>query len=143
MRTLAAFAVLLLVAACQTAPPVALTDADRTAINDLAANYRAAALAGDWAAMGALWTEDAVYQVPEAPDIRGREAIVADFQGFPPASEMEVDVSASDGSGNWAWARGTWRYASVATEETPSTRMEGSFLWVLQRQPDGTWAIVN
>ena len=141
MRTLAAFAVLLLVAACQTAPPVGLTDADRAAINELAANYRAAALAGDGAAIGGLWTEDAVYQLPEAPAITGRDAIVAAFESFGTPTEMEANVSASDGSGNWAWARGTWLFVAAATEEMPEMRMEGSYLWVLEKQPDGTWLI--
>ncbi len=141
MRALLAVAVLMIVTACQAAPPEGLTDADRTAINELAVNYRAAALAGDWTAMGELWTEDAVYQVPEGPAIRGRDAIVADFQGFPPATEMETNVSALDGSGNWAWARGNGLFVTGATEEMPEMRMEASFLWVLEKQPDGMWLI--
>ena len=141
MRTLAAFSILLLVAACQTAPPAGLTDADRAAINGVAADYAAAGLAGDWAAMAGLWTEDAVYQVPEAPAIRGREAIVAAYQGGPTPTEMRTNISASDGSGNWAWARGTWRWVAPATEDMPEMRVEGSFLWVLEKQPDGIWLI--
>jgi uncharacterized protein (TIGR02246 family) len=141
MRTLAAVAVLFFVAACQTTPPEGLTDVDRAAIAELAASYSAAGRAGDWAAMAELWTEDAVYQIPDAPALRGREAIVADFQAFPAPTEMDVSVSASDGSGKWAWARGTWFFAAAATEEMPEMRMEGGFLWVLEKQPDGKWQI--
>lgn len=141
MRTLAALAGLLLVTACHTAPPAGLTDADRAAIDQIAADYAAANLARDWAALGGLWTEDAVYLGPEVPAIRGRDAIVADFQSYPRPSEIEVNVTASDGSGNWAWARGTWHYVAAATEETPEVTMDGSLLWVLEKQPDGTWLI--
>ena len=141
MRTLAAFTVLLLAAACQTAPPGGLTDADRAAINEVDAAYAAAALAGDWAALGGLWTENAVYQVPEGPAIRGRDAIIAAFQEGPTPSEMESSISAADGGGNWAWARGIWRWVAPATDETPEIRHEGSFLWVLEKQADGTWLI--
>jgi ketosteroid isomerase-like protein len=141
MRALLAVAVLMSLAACQTAPPAGLTDADRAAINQIAADYTASNLTGDWAALGGLWTENAVYLGPEVPAIRGPDAIVADFQSYPRPSEMEVNISASDGSGNWAWARGTWHYVSAATEETPGVTMDGSVLWVLEKQPDGTWLI--
>lgn len=141
MRTLAVVTGLLFVAGCQTAPPAGLTDADRAAINQLVADYQAAALASDAAAMAALWTEDAVYQIPEAPPISGREAIVESFQAFPAPTEMDVSISTPDGSGNWAWARGSWRYVVAATEEMPGMSMEGSFLWVLAKQADGSWLI--
>jgi ketosteroid isomerase-like protein len=141
MRTLAALAVLLLVTACTTAPPEGLTDADRAAVNRVVADYAASALAGDWAALGALWTPDAAYLVPEAPAIRGRDAIVATFQGSPPPTEAGVDVDAWDGTGNWAWVRGTWHWVTPATEEAPEMRGEGSFLWVMEKQPNGTWLI--
>ncbi len=39
MRALIAVAVLTLVTACQAAPPEGLMDADRAAIDELAANY--------------------------------------------------------------------------------------------------------
>jgi uncharacterized protein (TIGR02246 family) len=142
MRTLSAVAFLLPIFACQAPPPERLSEADRAAIDGLVANYDAAIRAGDWAAMAELWTEDAVYQIPDAPALVGREAMVADFQRIiEPPSENYVRISASDGSGKWAWARGTWLFATAATEEMSEVRREGSFLWVLERQPDGRWLI--
>lgn len=142
MRTLAVVAVLFLVAAFQTAPQESLSETDRAAIEELAADYAAAVQTGDWVALGELWTADAVYQIPNAPALVGREAVVADFQRIMgPPVENFVRISALDGSGKWAWVRGTWLFVLAATEEMPEMRAEGSYLWVLERQPDGRWLI--
>ena len=58
MRTLAVLAFLLLVAGCQAAPLPELTVADRAAIDQLTADYMAAARAADWDAWTELWTTD-------------------------------------------------------------------------------------
>ena len=142
MRTLAAISVLLLFAGCQTAPPEGLTDADRAAINKVSADYVAAARAADWDAWTELWTTDAVYQVPDAPALVGHAEIRASVDGFTdPPTEMNATIDAMDGSGKWAWARGNFVFAVPETEDMPEMRMVGSFLWVLEKQPDGTWLI--
>jgi len=137
----AALAVLMLVAACQASPPEGLSDADRAAIDELAASYRAAVRAGDWTAWTELWTTDGVFQILEAPAIVGREEILAKYQTFRVPTEMDLTISDVDGSGKWAWARGTWFFLAPATEEMPEIRMVGSFLWVLEKQSDGNWLI--
>jgi ketosteroid isomerase-like protein len=142
MRTPAAFPVLLLLGACQTAVPEGLSDADRAAIDQLSADYAAAALAADWDAWTELWTTDAVYQVPDGPALVGHAEIRASVDAFTvPPTEMNATVDAMDGSGKWAWARGNFVFAVPETEDMPEVRMVGSFLWVLEKQPDGTWLI--
>lgn len=142
MRALVAFAVLSLVVACQTGPPAELTTVDRAAIDELAAEYLSTAQAGDWAGWSELWTPDAVYMVPDGPTLVGPAEIRASAEVFPnPPSEMSVTVNAVDGSGKWAWARGNFLFAMEATENMAEFRMEGSFLWVLEKQSDGTWLI--
>lgn len=144
MRTLTAFAVLMLATACQTAPPppMELTAGDRAAIDELRAAYLETALAGDWDAWTDLWTEDGVYMVPDAPTLVGHAAIRASLDVFPgPPSDMRVTLNAVDGAGKWAWARGSFVFAMDATEEMPDMSMEGSFLWVLEKQADGGWLV--
>ena len=142
MRVLAAFACLMLVTACQTAPPPELTAGDRAAIDELTSQYQATAMAADWEGWTDLWTTDAVYMVPDGPALVGHAEIMASVAVFPdPPSEMSVTVNAVDGSGKWAWARGNFVFAMAATEDMAEFSMAGSFLWVLEKQSDGRWLI--
>lgn len=141
MRALAAFAVLMLVTACQTAPPTELGSDDRAAIDELVASYSSAFQAGDWTAWSHLWTPDAVYQIPDAPALVGREAILADAQTSQGSVAVDITLTDSDGSGKWAWGRAQWASGRPATEDRPALEMTGSILWVFERQPDGTWLI--
>jgi uncharacterized protein (TIGR02246 family) len=141
MRTAALLACLFL-SACQTPPPPGFAAEDRAAIEEIAARYLATARAGDWDGWTDLWTEDAVYMVPDAPSLVGKAEIRASLDVFAgPPMEMTLDLQAADGVGKWAWGRGSFTFAMAATEEMPEMRMEGSFLWVLEKQADGTWLI--
>ena len=132
---------LLLPLGCQPAVGP-LSEADLIAIDDLVAEYRATAVAGDWDAWSALWTVDAVYMVPSAPALEGRAAIRASLDAFPtPPSGLDVTVGAVEGIGSLAWARGSYAMTMPAYEESPEFREVGKFLWVLKKQPDGTWLI--
>lgn len=135
-------AVLMLLSACQTAPPMEFTAEDQAAIDELATQYLSRAQAGDWDAWTDLWTSDAVYMVPNGPALVGKSEIRASLDVFrDPPSEMSVDLQDADGSGKWAWGRGSFVFNMAATEEMPEMRMEGSFLWVFEKQADGTWLI--
>lgn len=131
---------LLYVATMPSAAPGGLSAGDRAAIDELLANYSDAYQAGDWDAWAALWTPDAVYQVPEAPSLVGREAILEDARGQVPA-DVQLTFTEVDGSGKWAWARCSWVSFRPATEESSEMRMQGSLVWVLEKQPDGAWRI--
>ena len=54
---------------------------------------------------------------------------------------MKFTIDESDGSGPWAWARGTWNVVAAATEDMPEMSLGGSYLWVLEKQADGNWLI--
>ena len=54
---------------------------------------------------------------------------------------MSASLGEVDGGGKWAWARGSFRFAMAATGDMPEMSMTGSFLWVLEKQPDGTWLV--
>lgn len=141
MRAVAAFAVLMVLAACQNATPPGLSAGDRAAIDELVANYSSAFQAGDWEAWANFWTADAVYQIPEAPALVGREEILADAKTNQTPAEVELTITDSDGDGKWAWARVGWASARPATEDTPEMTMKGSLLWVFEKQADGSWLI--
>lgn len=128
------------IGACQPAVGP-LSDADLAAINDLGNAYQEVALAGDWDAWAAFWTEDARYQMPNAPILLGRAAIRESVDAFPALSEMNVTVDEIEGLGGLAWARGTFRYSGLMEGEEVPMGDAGSYLWVLEKQPDGSWQI--
>ena len=106
----AAFAALLLLFACQTAPPPDFTAADRAAIDEVATRYLTTARAADWDGWTELWTADAVYMNPDAPPLVGKADIRASMDVFPdPPSEMRLTLRDADGSGKWAWGPGLLR----------------------------------
>lgn len=142
LAALVAVVALLFVATRPTPTQMDLTAGDRAAIDQLSAEYLSTARAGDWDAWTDLWTPDAVYMVPDAPDLVGKPAIRESLDVFSgPPTEMNVRVAAVDGAGKWAWARGSFVFAMAASGEMPEMRMAGSFLWVLEKQGDGTWLI--
>jgi ketosteroid isomerase-like protein len=142
MRALAAVFVLLLVSACQAPQESEFTAGDRAAIDELAARYLSTAQAADWDAWTELWTADAVYMNPDAPPLVGQAAIRESMNVFPdPPTEMSASLGAVDGGGKWAWARGSFVFAMAASGDMPEMGMAGSFLWVLEKQPDATWLI--
>lgn len=126
--------------ACQPAVGP-LSDADIAAIDNLGSAYQEAALAGDWDTWAAFWTEDARYQVPNMPILLGRAAIRESVDLFPTLTEMNFTVDEVEGLGHLAWARGTFRYSALMEGEEVPVGDAGSYLWVLEKQPDGSWLV--
>ena len=135
-------ALALALAACQTprtetaeptAPPVTTVSdpaSDRAAIEALTAEYTAAVQAGDAAAVGALYADDAVIHPPNEPFQRGRAALDAYFATVH-AEPVDQTFTTEDvvvaESGDLAYEVGTWE--------------GGKYLSVYRRTPDG-WRIV-
>lgn len=147
-RTLAAVALstFLVVVACQPpgqqAASAELSDADVAAIEALAASYRDALIAGDWEAISALYTEDAVQMPPNAPAIQGREAIHAHNQ------EEAVQVSAFEnppteivGRADLAYARGTYSITMNMGEMMEPMSEDGKYVVITRKQPDDSWLV--
>lgn len=132
---------LLALSACQP-PPVTFTREDEASIETLATSYRQFILSRDYDAWAALFAEDAVYMVPNATVLQGRSAIRASLNDLPtPPSEMTVSLTTVQGSGDVAWAWGTYAYTMPAVGDTASATEIGKFLWGLKRQPSGEWLI--
>ena len=119
---------------------------DSFAVLEFAAEYSEAFVSGDADAVAALLTEDFVALVPDKDPIVGRaaarEAIAADLQGMKVHSlnfaTREVEVR-----NNWAWAWGISQASMTPDDYESAIKLQGQFLWILQRGPHGDWLIAR
>ena len=139
---LAPFALLL---ACQQpAAPVAppgLTAADRAAIDSVHTAFAAAAVAGDFARVVSMYTEDASLMAPNQPVATGRAAIQQTLSAFPPLGEMKFITHDVAGSSNLAAVRGTYALL-MAPPGSPAISDTGSYVELWRKEADGQWLIV-
>jgi uncharacterized protein (TIGR02246 family) len=117
----------------------------RQAIEDGGDAWETAALAGDAAALTALYTEDAILLPPNAPKAEGSAAIQTAFTemlAVAPFTAIEivtegVEVSAS---GDIAWAHGTY----TSTNTVAGVPYEDSGKWLnVSENRDGQWLLVT
>jgi uncharacterized protein (TIGR02246 family) len=142
-NALVACIVIALISACQ--PPAQgagpLTEEDVAAIEASPDAFAEAMLAGDWAAVAALYTEDAVFMPPNEAAVEGRAAIQARLEPFPPFAQFEATILEIDGSGNLAFVRATYSEA-YTVEGTPEPIHDtGKYVEIWRKQPDGKWLI--
>lgn len=92
----------------------------------------------------ALMTEDFIALTPGKPPLIGKrvvkEQVTADLEQldvkrlrFEPVKIVVTD--------NWAWTWGRSEVVMVTPERDEPVSVQGKYLWILQRQPDGDWKI--
>lgn len=143
-----------LLAGCQQQPaeetgtteetPAVDEAAIRQSIESLMGAWESAALAGDAAALAALYAEDAVLQPPNAPKAVGRAAIQTAFTEMLAATPFTAIDIVSEGSevsasGDIAWAHGS--YTSTNTVNGAPYEDTGKWLSVYENY-DGQWSHV-
>ena len=116
-----------------------LTDADRTAITAVIANFDTAMLAADWPAVLSAYTEDAILLPPNAPVVQGRPALQKFFEAFPKITEFKQRVVEIEGSGDLALPRGTYEATMTPAGAKAPLKDTGKILAVWRKQPDGKW----
>jgi ketosteroid isomerase-like protein len=101
----------------------------------LDADWEAAFNAGDWDAVAALYTEDAVRYPPDMPPIEGRAAIRADLAQ---SAGLQISVSVLGGmlgdevGVNWGTYEITGSYEGQAVLE------RGRYMSAIKKMPDGS-----
>lgn len=132
----------IIVSSCQAPAPSTLSEADLATIKTANASYAAAVKARDWAALAALYAQDAIIMPPNHTSVTGRADIQAFFQGFPPMSNFEVPVVEIEGRGDLAVVRGTYSLTITQEGAAPVTDT-GNWIEMRRKQADGSWLIVR
>jgi uncharacterized protein (TIGR02246 family) len=131
-----------LLLACQQAAtpaaPAGLTDVDRAAIESLHTEFAAAVVAGDFAKVASMYTDDASLMAPNAPVVTGRMAIQQALTTFPPMGEMKLLTHDVAGSSEVAAVRGTYAIL-MAPPGSPAISDTGSYAELWRKQADGKW----
>jgi uncharacterized protein (TIGR02246 family) len=132
--------VVLLTAACgsaSTSDPAA----DREAIAAVSARFEAAENSGDVEEMLLLFAEDMIIMSPNAPAFSGSDRIAAATREFYDAFTVQVEYSSEEiaAFGDWGFDRGTERFTLTPKSGGSPIAVNGKYLWLYRRQPDGSW----
>jgi len=118
-----------------------LSQADVTRINQVTETAVKAALAKDWATMAGLYLDDAVVDPPNEPAVKGRAAIQAWLEKFPPITEFKAGNVKVEGRGDLAYALGTYTMTLVPPGAPGPVVDSGKYVEILRKQPDGQWLV--
>jgi uncharacterized protein (TIGR02246 family) len=100
-----------------------------------------AALATDFATWAALFLEDAVVNPPNEPAVKGRAAIRAWLEKFPPITEFNLNNVKVEGCEDLAYVLGTYTMTIAPPGAGGPVKDSGKFVTVLRRQEDGRWLV--
>ncbi|MCB0079776.1 MAG: DUF4440 domain-containing protein [Caldilineaceae bacterium] len=138
----------LLLSACQpivAQPQAPATNEDvEAAVNAIWDEYEASVIAGDIDRWIAQWTEDGVQMPPNEPLVEGKENIyarVAANMAAGPTTDFVITPLETTSAGDWAYSRGVYMVTFPLGDSGEQGMIDGKFMTVLQRQPDGTWKI--
>jgi ketosteroid isomerase-like protein len=99
-------------------------------------------LARDFDALTRLYAEEAVLMPPGEPAVTGRPAIRSWFESLPPLAGFQVALDEIDGREDLAYVRGTYSMTFGEPGGASQVPLEGKFLEIRKRQPDGSWLLV-
>jgi ketosteroid isomerase-like protein len=115
--------------------------ADRKAIAAATAQFQAAENAGSVDQFRGFFADDLVMMGPDKPPVTGGDSVAALMREFHDAFAVQVEYNSQEivVSGDWAFDRGTERYTLTPKAGGAPIRKSGNYLYVYQRQEDGSW----
>ena len=118
---------------------------DERALNALVADFMVAINSSDADGVAVLYASDAIRMPPDAPEIRGREAIRQNMEGvFENADiEVQVHVEETEFSGELASVRGTFALITGPKDGSASSEIQGNWMRLMRREPDGRWLVAR
>lgn len=117
----------------------AVSEDDAAAIRQADADFVVHSVAGDWDALAALYTEDAVVMPPNQELVIGRAAIRNLFSALT-ISDFSLEAIEIDGRGDLAFSRGDYSW-TVSVGEGEPVADHGKWLAIWREQTNGTWLL--
>jgi uncharacterized protein (TIGR02246 family) len=118
-----------------------LPQTDVRKIDEATQTAMKAALGKDFATWAALFLDDAVVNPPNEPAVKGRTAIRAWLEKFPPMTEFKLNNVMVDGREDLAYVLGTYTVTIAPPGAPGPVKDSGKFVTVLRRQADGQWLV--
>lgn len=116
-----------------------LTEHDIEAIHAVVAQDAEAVRRADWAAVARFFTVDAVRFPPHRPPVRGRDAIRAWLETFPPIQDFRITADEILGCDDVAFVRGSYALTVASDSGDAPVTDRGHYMGVLRKQTDGSW----
>ena len=117
-----------------------LSDTDKAAIKRTKEQALVVFNARDFPAYVKLYTEDAIVLPPNAPAVKGREAILSFCKKFSPFSDYRHETQEIEGMGNLVYNLENYSL-TVMPPGRPTYRITGRVIWIWQKQADGSWKV--
>lgn len=133
-----------LTAACSQAPAPA-PETDIAPINELRNQFLTAYNAGDAAAVGALYADDAVYQPDHHAAVSGKAAITQYYQEAFGQAALNVTIvpGETERRGDMAHEHGTFTVTVTPKSGGNAMTDRGNYLVIFRRGADGSWKVVH
>lgn len=129
-------------ASCAAEAGPTFTDADRAAIEAATEEAMTINATRDHQAyVNHYYTADAIVLPPNGEAIRGREALLAFNESFPPYEELQFSHVEMDGAGDMAYVYGTYTMIMAAAEGEDPVEDHGKYIEIWKRQADGSWKV--
>jgi ketosteroid isomerase-like protein len=113
-----------------------LTEQDLAAIRSAIEEDASAVRRADWDAITRMFTADAIRFPPHQPPIRGRAAMRAWLETFPPLEDFAITADEIVGGDGLAFVRGTYR---MKTRGPAPVTDRGHYMGLMRKQQDGSW----
>ena len=118
---------------------------DVEAINSVLSEHVAAVNAGDVSANMSGFAEDVVYLPPDGPPVRGKVALESFLRSAVDSFDAQIEMVPEETvvAGEWAFQWGTITGTLRPIGGGDSVSLDGKWMYVYQRQGDGSWKIAR
>jgi ketosteroid isomerase-like protein len=121
-------------------PANPLSPEDIAAIRSVNEVFGGLVVSQDFESLVNLYTEDVTFMPPNGQPVNGREDLLAWFQEFPRATQMDITVDSIDGEGGLAYVLGSY-VMTIVPEGADPIQDQGKFIEIRKKQPDGSWPL--